>query len=95
MNFLVSVPTELRKFEDILKKIVERQDAMQLQLSEILDKVTFTELSTKQNNAKFSACADGFRQTKEASIQMRDCSIAFLERLDEASGVITSGTWND
>ena len=94
MNLLATLPSELKKFETLLQKIVERQDAQSLQLEEIINKVTYMELSTKQNDAKFAACADGFRQTKEASIQLRECSIALLERLDEAAGTITDGTWN-
>jgi hypothetical protein len=88
MNVLATIPSELKKFENLLQKIVERQDAQALQLEEIINKVTYTELSTKQNNAKFMACAVGFNQTKEA------CT-ALLERLDEACGTITEQTWND
>ena len=88
MNLLASIPTELKKFETLLQKIVERQDAQAQQLEEIINKVTFAELSTKQTSAKFEACAKGFYQTKEA------CT-ALLERLDEACGTITDQTWND
>jgi hypothetical protein len=88
MNLLLTLPAELKKFEILLQKIVERQDAQALQLEEIINKVTFSELTTKQTSAKFEACAKGFYQTKEA------CT-ALLERLDEACGTITDQTWAD
>ena len=66
---------------------MDRLDCQAKILEDILVKLTENELSVKQSDSKFEACAKGFRMTKEA------CEV-LLEKLDSACGTITEQSWN-
>ena len=87
MNF-TQIPIILNEFKTLLNKIIERQDMLAEQIASVLDKVTTNELTMKQTESKFLACAKGFHQTKMA-IEI------LLEQLDSATGQITEQSWND
>ena len=55
-------------------------------LQKILDRLDKMEVELRLSKDKFAACAEGFRQTKDA------CEI-LLDRREEASGFLTSATW--
>ena len=77
----------LNEFRDLIKRVLTRQDELQNQLDQILEKVMCSELTVKQTDAKFAACANAFRQIKEAVEILH-------ENLDESCGKITEMTWN-
>ena len=67
---------------------VRRQTALGEQLAGVLEKLTESSLTVKQTEDRFACCANGFGQIKE-------CSEALLDRLDEALGVVTARSWNE
>ena len=77
----------LEEFRTLIKRVLERQDQLQDQLDQILEKVTYSELTVKQTDSKFEACAKGFMQINEAVEILH-------ENLDESCGKITEMTWN-
>jgi predicted transcriptional regulator len=77
----------MENLEHLLQQIIERQNLQGTQLQNILVKLTHNELTAKQTEGKFEACAKGFYQVKEA------CEV-LLERLDSACGTITEQSWN-
>ena len=78
----------LAKLEEISENIILRQSAIAKQLSTVIEQLTATQLTAKQSEFKFEACAKGFYQVRDAA----DC---LLDRLDEAAGQITERTWLD
>ena len=85
---LFNFDKELAEFRSLLRAVINRQDELAKTCESILDKVTHNELSVKQSEAKFEACAKGF-------YQVRDACGALIEKLDECSGTITESTWMD
>ena len=85
---LFNFDKELSEFRSLLRAVINRQDELAETCSAILDKVTHNELTVKQSEKKFEACAKGF-------YQVRDACGALIEKLDEAQGTITEQTWLD
>ena len=85
---LFNFDKELKEFRSLLRAVINRQDELTKTCEVILDKVTHNELTVKQSEAKFEACAKGFYQVRDA------CSV-LVEKLDEVGGTITEQTWLD
>ena len=78
----------IAEFRDAIKTLTAKQEQLQEQVSQILEKVTHSEITVKQTSDKFAACAKGFYQIKEAIEVLH-------ENLDESTGKLTELTWND
>ena len=85
---LFNFDKELSEFRSLLRAVINRQDELSKTCEQILDKVSHNELTVKQSEAKFAACAKGYHQVREA------CTV-LVEKLDEVSGTITEQTWLD
>jgi hypothetical protein len=88
MAGLFSFDKELAEFRSLLRGVINRQNTLQETMDQILEKVMCNELTVKQTESKFDACAKGFYQVREA------CT-CLVEKLDEVGGTITEQTWLD
>ena len=78
----------MKKIEQLLDGIIERQDLFAKQMEQVLDKLCENQVSCKKAEDKFLCCAKAFQQVKEAI----EC---LLEQFDTYGGCITQQTWND
>ena len=78
----------MEEIKTLLDGIIERQDLFAKQMEQVLEKLCENQVSCKNAEDKFLACAKGFQQVKEATEVL-------LEQIDSYGGVITAHTWND